>query len=357
MRKKQPVALGMEIYHGSFTLGVKRAGFKVLGHLETTNYAVKSAQLNHPDIDIRYNHEYGNLTDFFMADLIYSNPPCAVWSSASKHFTSGRVDGTVGKQAWRSDERLGIHLEIHETARSLQPKTFVIESITNAWNHGRDFWLERANEWSQVGYSVTVLVDNNMYLSHTSPQNRKRIFFVAHKYPLYFGDFVLPRTTKEVLSDIPKVPAAQKRWLKPFMRQLWELSPRVSGSLSRVVRDGLIDKPHGEHVPSFLCRRGKMEEPPNLYLSDSVRLHPTEPRYYDRSEVLALCGMPQDWKAATGWSLESMEMARCVLPGAGEYIASAVYQGLFDRPLKTPEYTILNWLDAYHPSNEPLLLV
>jgi site-specific DNA-cytosine methylase len=351
-RMKQPSALGMEIYHGSFTLGVKRAGFKVRGHLESTNYAVKSAQLNHPDIDIRYNHEYGNLSDFFLTDLIYSNPPCAIWSSASSHFTEGR-DGFLGKEAWRTDVRLDLHLEIHANAQSLQPKAFVIESITNAWQHGRVFWEERARDWAKYGYSITVLLDNNMYLSHTSPQNRRRIFFIAHKYPLHFPDFVYPRTTGEILEeDVPPVPEERKRWLKPFMTQLWEKSAQYSGSLTRVLREGDVEIPHGEHAPSFLCRRAKWNEVPNVYMSDSTRLHPTEPRYYDRSEVLGICGMPQDWKAAVAWSGESMEMARCVLPGAGEYVATAVYQGLQDRPLRHAEHVIYNWIDAYNPTTE-----
>ena len=153
------------------------------------------------------------------------------------------------------------------------------------------------------------------------------------------------------------IPEKEKRWLPEFYRKLWEMSPQVSGSLSRVVRDGLLVRPPGQSIPSFLCRRGKMHEPPNLFMSDSTRCHPTEPRYYHWNEMLALCGLPPTWQSAHGLNAASMELARAVLPGAGKWVAEAVLRGLKKKPMKTAEYTIFNFLDAYHPHEERLLLV
>ena len=55
--KRKPTALGVDIFAGLFTCGVKQAGFEVLGHLEHGNYGVKSALANYPKLDIRVGYD------------------------------------------------------------------------------------------------------------------------------------------------------------------------------------------------------------------------------------------------------------------------------------------------------------
>jgi len=355
---KQFTAVGMEIYAGLNTIGVQEAGFKVLGHLESSSYAVKTARLNFPDIDIRTNNEWGDLTKFFMVDYIMSNAPCAPWSSASRSFThKHEITGRIGRDAWRDDPRLDIHRNIGNVARSLQPKSFVTESITNAWINGREFWLEQAHEWAALGYSISVLLQNNKWINGI--QRRPRMFFIAHKHELEWPEFTHPETTHNLIKHIKvseKEKTDAKLWLSPWLRKLWELSPQVSGSLARVVRDGLIVKPQGESTPSFLVRRAKADEIPNVMLSGKTRYHYAEPRQYSWLEWKALCGMPDWWESAQPLEEATKELARAVMPGAAKWIATAVINGLRKKPMKTAEYRVYNFLDAFHPYDEPLQL-
>src|SRR5260370_23897113 len=83
-RMSARTALGVYIFGGGFTVGVKRAGFRVLGHLEDGPFGVSTAKRNHPELSGHIHTDPASwpLDQFGMVDFVYGNPPCAPWSQA-----------------------------------------------------------------------------------------------------------------------------------------------------------------------------------------------------------------------------------------------------------------------------------
>ena len=81
----RPEALGVYIFAGGFTLGVKKH-FRVIAHLEDGPYGSGTMRHNQPDVELFASPstwlEDGRLERFKHMPWIYGNPPCAPWSSA-----------------------------------------------------------------------------------------------------------------------------------------------------------------------------------------------------------------------------------------------------------------------------------
>lgn len=344
LKERSYRAASMDVFAGLQTLGWEWAGFDIVGSLEHSKYGTKTLRLNFGDIDIRTDREWGDLSLYHGLDAIFSNAPCAPFSNASTHFTAGR-DGDAskkGKKSWVDDPRLEWHWDNSNTARELETLTYASESIMNAWNHGQNMWRKMARDWAELGYSVSALLQNNCYIGGV--QWRKRFFFIAHKHPLVWPNFVNPKTVTELLEPI-HVDSGEKRWLKPFMAKLWGESIKTKGSLIRVVNDGLVTRGPGDKMPSFLSRRMMPDEIPPIFMGDGARYHPTEPRYFALQEMYALCGMPDWWQPAGRIAATSHELARAVMPGVGEWVGKAVMEGLKKPPLKMQEFTVYDFIN------------
>lgn len=341
---KQLTALGGNIFAGLFTVGVKRAGYRVLGHLEHGPYGVATAQLNHPELVGRtwlHPSAWPAPAFFGRINLMFCNPPCAAWSSAR----------ASKKGSWEDHvERLAIIDHLTTYGIALKPDAWVWESVTNAWRHGRGFIDRIAGAWMDAGYSVTVLKQNNMYLG--VPQNRPRILVTAHRRPLVLPPLTAPISFARALKSIrTKIPAAEKHWLSPGLTELWQRSPNLAYNVRRVF-DAMDTKEQksvlserGAGRPSFMVSRIDDTKPMGVLLDYSKRLHPREPRYLAWQEMLAACGLPPDWRAACAYGPASAELSRAVMPPVGEWLATAVRDGLDQRPLRVPTYRVVH-LDA-----------
>lgn len=100
-----PTALGVHIFAGGFTCGVRAAGFRILGHLEDTPYGVESARRNFPGLDVRVGEGDWREAEFAgRVDFLYSNPPCFSASTAVKTERGWRRIGDIVRE--RSGERI-----------------------------------------------------------------------------------------------------------------------------------------------------------------------------------------------------------------------------------------------------------
>lgn len=344
MTKKELTALGGDTFAGLFTLGVKQAGFRVLGTLENCDYGAKTMKLNHPEVEQFIGIENWDWEKYIgKIDLMYTQPPCAIWSAARGG----------NKASWHNDPRLAWTPNLINAALEIGPKAYIWESVCNAWRHGREYVLEQAQKFANAGYSVTVLLQNNMYLG--APQDRPRMFMIAHKHPLVWPALTTPMTVKEVLKTV-KVPKAEKRPLcDEYNHHLWEKAATLKGSMRRAHDLTETDMRTGR-FPCFLDRRLMPDKVAPVLLGGSAsRLHPTEPRYLDRREYFALCGMDDTWQ----WSNQSIdtlarELSRSVMPPVGRWVADAVKSGLAQRPLKTPQYRVVDMRDPEHITEEDL---
>jgi site-specific DNA-cytosine methylase len=328
MAKKKLTALGGDIFAGLFTYGVRRAGFEILGHLEHTTYGTPTCRLNYPDLEIRNGVHTWRPEEFTgRVNFMYTNPPCAAWSAMQ-----------LSKPWQEHEERLQIVRDLTTAGLIVQPDVWCWESVVGAWRKGREFVMGEVERWLSYGYHVTVLLQNNMYLG--ANQNRPRMFLIAHKYPLVWPSFVDPLTVGELLKSIPKKlgkPPVKEPPLAESLQKLWAECPATGHTLRRT----LILKTAKEQEklrprPAMTVRRLKLDEVPLTFIGASKRLHPRSPRTLNWYECLAMAGLPLDWKTAHG-SLEpaSLELSRAVMPAVGEWLATAVRDGLRKKPLPT----------------------
>lgn len=335
-------ALGADIFAGLFTHGILKAGYEVLGHLEHTTFGTPTARLNYPWLDIRNGthswkpHEYTGKVDF-----MYTNPPCAAWSAMQ-----------VTNKWEEHTERLQIVRDLVDAGRIIRPKAWCWESVTGAWKKGRAFVLEQAEAWLAYGYHVTVLLQNNKHLG--TPQDRARMFVIAHQHPLVWPPFKEPITFQQAMKAIPaklrgkgdltKIPAS--------IAALWqETGP---GGSPRHVLTVKTDKEQAKlrklgSRPAMTVHKVNPEKVARCFIGSSKFLHPHEPRYLNWYECLALVGLPMDWQSARPFGeMRSLELSRAVMPATGEWLGRAVADGLTRRKLD-PTRPVCRLVDLRKP--------
>ena len=330
----KPVALGGDIFAGLFTRGVLDAGYNVIGHLEHTDYGLKTAKLNFPDLDIRVGtnnwcpYEYRD-----KVDLMYTNPPCAAWSN---------MRGADANNWEEQTARLDFVNELSIAGQIIRPKAWTWESVTNAWTRGEKFVREQARSWTDAGYQVSILLYDNANVG--VPQRRERMMFIAHRHPLDKAE--LKRTEPRITTghallrvplkqDLPPTPIEPPP-LPVGWKELWKESYKYKGRL-RDAYQAHIDagKPRPPTIPLAVVKRLLSDQVAPVMLASFMRLHPSQPRMLDWHEWLAMCGLPPTWQTAcTHFDSATRELARAVMPGVGKWIATAVKKGLSKHEFK-----------------------
>ena len=180
MRKKKPnkpLALGYHIYAGGFSLGVRRAGFQLVGHLEDWNFGVETSKKNLGipvwTPDSQWDEPLGK---YHSVPLLYGNPPCASWSQAGQKI----LDTEKNKDRWKHDSRTDCTRKLFSLVEKIEPKILIWECVAAAMKNGLEFVNEQADYMRSLGYEVHLTLFNAMDLD--VPQTRKRFFFVASKY-------------------------------------------------------------------------------------------------------------------------------------------------------------------------------
>lgn len=333
--KKIYRAIGGDVFAGLFSQGVKEAGFELTAHLEHSNYGEATTRLNHPGVKV-YTHPslWPKPGEVGKIDFMYCNPPCAAWSSAR---------GMSTKSSWKDHkDRLQYIEDLTDYGLHLQPKAWSWESVTNAWRHGREFVDHIAGRWLDAGYNVTIIKQNNMYLG--VPQNRPRVLITSHKHPLVFPLLQPIISVREALRHV-KVTAAEKREaaLKSAgWQELWEAAGDLKGGNLRRIFDTYDDRRQAkvQSRPSFMAARINGDRPCPVMLAREKRLHYKEPRLLTWQEGLALCGLPPTWQTSGGLNAGFYELSRAVMPAVGRWLATAIKDGLSQRPLRDVAYKL-----------------
>lgn len=318
--KRKLTALGVHVFAGGFTCGVKRSGFGVLGHLEDAGYGVSTARLNWPDLDVRVGEENWRAGEFTgRVDFLYSNPPCAIFS------TTG-IAVTRGPGAWREDPRLGCWHRAFGVFEVVRPKIFALESVCQAYTKGREVIDEFTGRAVDLGYSVRHVLTDAKWAG--VPQSRRRFFFVAHLpgVPLRLAfNFDEPPTVGEVLAgvgdpgfvDEHDTGANFKQWIRHTRPggKLRETFDRLKKSPEKNTRGHVVGRPGFNWLRLSAHRQmGALVEIP---------AHPIKNRFLGIEEVKALCGYPESFKL-TGRPKQWVSLlARAVLPPVGEWLAGA----------------------------------
>lgn len=321
----RPTAVGAYIFAGGFTIGVGKH-FRVLAHLEASQYGVASSQRNFPGLRAYTNPDFWPLDDLAgrKIDFLYCNPPCAPWSQAGATMKGGG-------DAWRKDPRLVCWRNCFVAFERIQPKVLAIESVTRALTAGAPFIEELSDMARLMGYAVShVMVDAK---NHDMAQKRKRYFFVCHRVTV---DFDPPPRTRVTVNDLLATvssPGHVPRWkdktheaLVPHLpahasfRALWERF-YDSDAQDRNAQGGVVGRPR------IFIHRVDGEGHIGTITGDYF-VHPTLDRFMGINELKVLNGFPEDYWLEGNPAGHFSLISRGVCPPVAEWLAGCVSRGV-----------------------------
>lgn len=352
VKLKPLTAVGIYIFAGGFSCGVRQAGFKVLCHLEGNSYGVSSAKLNWPDLPVYIGNEQWPLDDLKQQrpDFMYCNPPCAPWSTAGPSTTKG-------PDAWRTDPRIACWHQCFQAFETVRPKVFAIESVTQVYSKGREVVDDFTRRALKLGYSVQhVLLDAKWT---GIPQSRRRFFLVFHKpwLPLEFRfDFADPPTVGEVLANVDD-PGPYCRNREGQLKTIKEMQPgeKMKDAFMRL-NPGIEKDERGVYPgrPGFLVTRLHPDTQMGAFIGD-VFFHPEEHRHLGVQEMKSLCGYPLDFQLAGTQGQHSSLLARAVLPPVGKWLGTMV-RSVIGQPVKSWCKPEVQLVDIRNPPGKYLSL-
>ncbi len=313
-------ALGMYIFAGGFTLGVRKH-FNVIVHLEGNNYGVASMRRNQPDIPVFDNPDTWPTEDIHdefggQIDFLYGNPPCAAWSPIGRVIQVGS-----STEQWREDPRVDCVRTQLNALEFFQPTVWAWESVPQAYTRGWSLVKHVTQRAWQLGYRAYYVLHNSQYIY--GRQHRKRFFCVLSKVDIDWRcPFVDPIPLRDVLKEFRKIPKAKKVEGTPKtnvkQRMYDECKP---GEALRCAWDRLPKKEQQkQQKQGFAVKRSNMDTVSPAIIGPRI-LHPTECRHFTTAECLYICGYPTDYQLSSGPAQQVHEIARAVMPPVGEWLA------------------------------------
>ena len=160
---------------GGFRAGLELCGMKCKGHCEIDKYANRSYTAV---FDIQEDEWYGeDITKVIPGEL----PRVNIWTGG---FPCQDVS-ISGKQSGLDGSRSGLFFEIirllKSTAPEDQPEWIILENVKNILSiHGGWDFATILYSLASVGYDVEYGLLNSRF--HGVPQNRERVYIVAHRH-------------------------------------------------------------------------------------------------------------------------------------------------------------------------------
>ncbi|MGE7095483.1 DNA cytosine methyltransferase [Pseudomonas fulva] len=208
---RNPVALDLFCGSGAVSLGLKQAGFNVLGAVDFDPGACKTYKINHPDVrliekDIREINPI-EFADLFKEklDLLVVCAPCQPFSSQNRRKTDSDTRNNLVEESKKFIETFNPTLIFLENVPGLAA-TKIFENFTK--------WLEK-----EAGYTVS----NPMRVDASElgvPQRRARMILIAAKGVSLTKATEIVKSAKVTVGDVIKdLP------VPPIGREAAELDP------------------------------------------------------------------------------------------------------------------------------------
>ncbi|MBF0319897.1 MAG: DNA cytosine methyltransferase [Nitrospirae bacterium] len=216
---------------GGLTLGLKEAGFNVLGAVEIDPVAIATYRANHPEVHIfdcdiriltsktlmkRLNLQKGELS------LLAGCPPCQGFSAMRTHNGAITVD----------DYRNKLINDFLRIVNDLFPQTVMMENVPGLANNGlfHNFTAQMAKIGYQGQYRILDTADYGV------PQRRRRLIYMAGRG--FRIDFAFPDTKRHTVRDtIAFLPKAGNSG-DPLHDIKEHRSIRVMAIIGRIPKDG-----------------------------------------------------------------------------------------------------------------------
>jgi DNA (cytosine-5)-methyltransferase 1 len=293
---------------GGLTVGLKKAGFKVLGAVDVDPLSIKTYRANHKDVtvwetDIR-NLKTAEIESTLglrkgMLDLLAGCPPCQGFSTIRTLNRSFRVD----------DPRNDLLFEFLRFVEALNPRTVMMENVPGLAEDER-FKIFRTR-MEQIGYMGDYRILNAA--DYGVPQRRRRLIYLAGR--LKAIPFAKParktKTVHNVIGNLPKagesgdpvhdMPERRTTRIMELIRRI----PKNGGSRSDLPEEDQLDC--HKRCNGFKDVYGRMawgEVSPTITSgcfnpSKGRFLHPEEDRAITMREAALLQGFPRRYKFPT----------------------------------------------------------
>lgn len=199
---RKPRAIDLFCGCGGLTLGLKQAGFEVIGAVEIDSLAAETYRMNHAEVhvweqDIQTLGGESILKQFKLKkgelDLLAGCPPCQGFS------TMRTLNG--GRKI--KDERNDLIFDFLRLVKELEPKAIMMENVPGLIEDKR--LKEFCSEIEGLGYKVNCDVKNAA--DYGVPQRRRRMILLAGKG--FEIGFAKPVKKKKTVADaIGRMPKA-----------------------------------------------------------------------------------------------------------------------------------------------------
>jgi len=174
--KRPPTAVDLFAGGGGLTVGLKRAGFRVVAAVENEKHSAQTFRSNHPEVhmierDIREvtATELKIQSPNGKIDLLAGCPPCQGFTSLTAKYK-------------RSDLRNALIREMGRLVRELNPRVVMMENVPRILSRGDALYSEFLGELQSLGYTVG---DESAQVLQVAdygvPQNRRRFVLLAGK--------------------------------------------------------------------------------------------------------------------------------------------------------------------------------
>jgi DNA (cytosine-5)-methyltransferase 1 len=187
---KRPKAIDLFSGCGGLTLGLKQAGFRVVGAIEIDPLAVETYKANHERVVI-WEKDISKITAVEVMrrlkiqrgqlDLLAGCPPCQGFSTLTT------LNGRIGQ-----DKKNDLVFEFLRFVRAMRPKAIMLENVPKLAKNRRFKTLNV--ELQRLGYEVNYSVLNAA--DYGVPQRRRRLILVAgYGQKIPFGEMANKKIT------------------------------------------------------------------------------------------------------------------------------------------------------------------
>lgn len=301
----KPTAVDLFCGCGGLTIGLKKAGFRVLGAVDVDPLSVKTYKANHPGVklwetDIRELEPAELLEKFGLKegelDLLAGCPPCQGFS------TMRTLNGAFIVE----DPRNELLLEFQRFVEALRPRAVMMENVPRLADDER--FAAFCKKMKKLGY-----IGNHRILNaadYSTPQRRRRLIYVAGMgMEIPFADKVNRRiTVEDAIGGLPKAGESGD----PMHDMPEHRTPKVLEIIRRIPKNGgsRRDLPEKfqlechERCTGFRDVYGRMawnDVAPTITSgcfnpSKGRFLHPEEDRAITMREAALLQGFPRRYK-------------------------------------------------------------
>jgi DNA (cytosine-5)-methyltransferase 1 len=171
-----PLALDLFSGCGGLTLGLKKAGFRVIGAVEIDAVAAETYRLNHPTVDLRETDIRKIAVERFRSDLrlrrgqldlLAGCPPCQGFSTLRTRNGAQR----------NRDPRNALIGEMLRFIEEFRPKAIMMENVPRLREHGS--FAVFCRNLRQLGYRITF--DVRDAADYGVPQRRRRLILLGRR--------------------------------------------------------------------------------------------------------------------------------------------------------------------------------